>query len=291
MKMPRGTAPGVALLAALLLATPPALAEGFGHLVIIGGGQRPDSMMRKIVELAGGASCKMTVIPMASGEPLDVALYQRWQLEEAGCPEVGFVRFDREGADSDEVVGELTGSTGVFLSGGDQRRLADLMIGSRLLERVREILHEGGVIAGTSAGAAIMSEVMITGDEIGNAEDPDFAWIKKDFVATRPGFGFVTRAIVDQHFVARGRHNRLLSLVLERPELVGLGIDESTAAVFSSPNRFEVIGESVVVVYDAGSARNVETDDSGVFSATGISVHLLRAGQGYDLESRRPLED
>ena len=277
----------LAALALALLPAPAALAaDGFGHLVIIGGGARPDYLMREIVELAGGESCSLTVIPMASGEPLDVALYQRWQLEEAGCPEVDFVRFDREGADSAEVVSALDGSTGVFLSGGDQRRLADLMMGTRLLERVREILAGGGVVAGTSAGAAIMSEVMITGDVVDGDEESRFDRIRQGYVDTRPGFGFVRRAIIDQHFVARGRQNRLLSLVLENPELIGVGIDESTAAVFTSPDSFRVLGESNIVVYDAGRAGGVGTDADGDFSASGVRVHLLTTGQGYDLAGR-----
>ena len=272
-----------------------AQSDAFGHLVVIGGGEPPAYLMERIVELAGGPRCRMTVIPMASSEPLDTALHQRWQLEEAGCPEVDFVRFDRAGADSYEVVDALAGATGVFLSGGDPRRLADLMMGTLLLDRVREILATGGVIAGTDAGAAIMSEVMITGDEVGDAErpreDPRFPWIRDGYVATRPGFGFVRQAVIDQPFVARSLHNRLLSLVLGEPSLVGVGIDESTAAVFTAPDRFEVLGESLVVVYDAAPARDITTDEAGNFSATGVQMHILRSGQGFDLARGRVLPE
>ena len=90
--------------------------------------------------------------------------------------------------------------------------------------------------------------------------------------------------------MARGRQNRLLSLVLEDPSKIGIGIDESTAAVFTSPTRFHVLGESQVLVYDAGDAA-VETAEDGDFSAAGVRVHLLREGQGFDLEARRVVSD
>lgn len=263
-----------------------------GPLVIIGGGSRPDYMMERIVELAGGEDCRMVVLPMASSAPLDVALYQRWQLEEAGCPEVTFVRFDSVSANHDSVVSVLDGATGVFFSGGDQRRLAAHMLGTRLLDRVREVHRAGGVVAGTSAGAAVMSGRMITGDEAlrPDAEYP-FTTIEKGNVITTPGFGFVTHAIIDQHFIARQRQNRLISLVLEQPDLVGVGIDESTAVIVAPDQTFEVFGEHTVMVIDASEAEAIGTDADGDLSGHGLQLHLLQSGDRYDLVGRRVLEE
>lgn len=260
-----------------------------GPLVIIGGGSRPGYMMQEIVELAGGASCRMVVIPMASADPLEAALYHRWQLEEAGCPDVDFVRFDSIAANHDSIVSALNDATGIFFSGGDQSRLTGHMLGTRVLDRVREIHWEGGVLAGTSAGAAVMSELMITGEEYLHPDAEDsFSTIEKDNVVTTPGFGFVTRAIIDQHFIARQRENRLISLVLEHPELVGIGIDESTAIVVHGAS-FEVLGENTVMIVDASAATGIGTDADGDLAGHGLKLHLLKSGQRYDLERRRVL--
>ena len=267
---------GVVLLSAFTRVDP-------GPLVIIGGGSRPAYLMEKIVELAGGEACRMVVIPMASSAPLDVALYQSWQLEEAGCPEVDFVRFDSVTANHDSIVSALDDATGIFFSGGDQRRLAAHMLGTRLLDRVREIHRSGGV--------AVMSELMITGDE---ALHPDaeysFTTIEAGNVVTTPGFGFVDRAIIDQHFIARQRQNRLISLVLEHPELVGVGIDESTAIIVEPDHTFEVFGENTVMIFDAADATGIDTDPDGDLAGHGLTLHLLKHGQRYDLAARRVLD-
>jgi cyanophycinase len=258
-----------------------------GSLVIIGGGSRPLYVMEKIVELAGGPECRMVVIPMASAEPEDTGDYQSGQLREAGCPEVDYVIFDRASADTDEIVARLDDVTGIFFSGGVQSRLMGHMEGSRLFDRVREIYLGGGVLGGTSAGAAVMSQMMITGDENRPlSEDDSFEVISSGNIVTTEGFGFVTRAIIDQHFVVRKRHNRLISLVLENPELVGIGIDESTAIVMPSPDEMWVLGESIAVVYDASEAANISANEEFELSASNIRMHLLGSGQGYDLARR-----
>jgi cyanophycinase len=281
----------VAAAAVLLLAAEPATAQTAGSLVIIGGGSRPWPLMERIVELAGGSACRMVVVPVASAEPLDTALYQKWQLERAGCRSVSFVRFDRASADDDSVRAAFDGATGVFLSGGDQRRLAAALQGTRLLERIHEIRNGGGVVAGTSAGAAVMSAIMITGDEIGSSEDATFDRIAAGVVATDTGFGFVDGAIVDQHFVARQRQNRLLSLVLEHPDLLGIGIDEATAVELGPSGQFRVLGEGSVVVYDAAGAAGIRTDTRGNLGAADIRVHVLLPGDSFDLRARAPLRN
>jgi cyanophycinase len=262
-----------------------------GSLVIIGGGSRPLYVMEKIVELAGGPECRMVVIPMASAEPEDTGDFQSGQLRDAGCPEVDYILFDRESADSDEIVARLDGVTGIFFSGGVQSRLLDHMAESRLLDRVREIYSSGGVLSGTSAGAAVMSEIMITGDENHPlSEDGSFETISAGNVVTAAGFGFVTDAIIDQHFVVRKRHNRLISLVLENPDLVGIGIDESTAIVMPTPDEMWVLGESIAVIYDASRATEIVTGEDLELTARDIRMHLLGNGQGYDLARREVID-
>ena len=146
--------------------------------------------------------------------------------------------------------------------------------------------REGAVVGGTSAGVAIMSDSMITGnqtppgDTTGYYGDECLA-IERRRVEIVSGLGFLPEAIVDQHFIRRERHNRLLSAVLERPSLLGVGIDESTALEVGPDGRWRVIGESAVLIYDARKAR-ITGRGLPLLGATGLRVHLLPAGSVYD---------
>ena len=273
-----------------LAASPGGGAEGSGHLVIIGGGPRPSFLIDSIVELAGGREGRLVIIPIASAEPVETAEYQQEQFEQAGIGDVEVLIFDRETVDAPAHLAAIDRATGVFFSGGDQRRLTDVMTDSRLLARIRQLYTRGGLVAGTSAGAAVMSGVMITGDERLN-DDPDraFETIVAENIETEPGFGFLPGSIVDQHFVARRRHNRLISLVLEHPDLLGIGIDESTAVVVGPPDRFEVVGESQVVVYDASRATGLDRGVNGTLGGSNLRLHVLNPGRRFDLHERTPI--
>jgi cyanophycinase len=266
-----------------------------GHLVIVGGGPRPASVMERFVALAGGPGrARVIVIPNASG---DVETPEgRKDAAEAGD---GFVaEMKKAGVDARSVLLTraeaedpasaklLDGATGVFFTGGQQDRLTRVLKGTPVEAKLHAIYEGGAVISGTSAGAAVMSEVMLTGDERhpGGVDRPDttlsFVTIARENVVTEPGFGFVRNAIVDQHFVRRKRLNRLLSLVLEHPTLLGVGIDESTAIEVSPDGRWRVLGNSVAVVYDARGSRI--TSPGAVLGATPLRLSILPAGSVYD---------
>lgn len=261
-------------------------AEAKGHLVIIGGGGRPDYVMAKIIDLAGGPEAPIIIIPNASSDPLDAALYQRYHLERLGATNVNFVLFDSLTVNDPEKIQQVAAATGIFFSGGDQRVLARHLLGTAMLDRIRTIYEEGGVIAGTSAGAAVMSELMITGDELLNT-DPEraFETIQKGNMELTRGFGFMKTAIVDQHFIVRRRENRLFSIMLEHPDLIGIGIDEQTAIIVKPDDTLEVLGESIVMIIDPTNAANIRTDKNNNFSAGNIAVHLLQSGQQFDLKT------
>jgi cyanophycinase len=261
-----------------------------GHLVIIGGGKRPDYVMQKIVELAGGKGAKMIVIPNASSEPLQTAQYQSKELSELGV-QSDYLIFNRNTADSDSNLKKLEGVTGIFFSGGDQSNLTRDLLGTELLEMIYKIYNQGGVISGTSAGAAVMSEVMITGNELINTDSTNaFISILKNNIEVKPGFGFIKSAIVDQHFIKRKRHNRLISLVLENPQLPGIAIDEATSIIVYPNDSFEVLGESQVLILDAGEARNISTDRNGNLRADNIKMHLLINGDKFNITSKQVIK-
>jgi len=208
-----------------------------GHLFIIGGGTRTPLLMERFVDLAGGTGSKVLVVPFASADAKETGAYQAEELRNLGCV-ADYVYFEKGQADLEENVKKLDGVTGIFFSGGDQNRLATMLLGTNFVERMKEIYQQGGVIGGTSAGAAVMSKIMITGREAVNTDRANaFPFIKTGNTVTTEGFGFLDFAIIDQHFIQRKRENRLIELVIEH-QMPGIGIDESTAIIVSGDGSF-----------------------------------------------------
>ena len=249
---------------------------GRGVLMIVGGKEKPAAAVKRFIEYV--ADRPILVIPSASAVPLEsgpdgVELFRRH-----GARNVDWLFIDGPGmACADSVVEKIENSGGVFFTGGVQTRLMDRIGGTRAEEAIRRLyFEERGVIGGTSAGAAVQSSIMITGDG-------DFTVLRRDNIKTERGLGLLSDCIIDQHFVARRRNNRLVSLVIEK-NLPGIGIDESTAIIYYPDDTFEVYGEGSVVVYDPRKSRIHESGgDSLLLSAEGLRMSVLRAGQSFDL--------
>ena len=255
-----------------------------GHLFIIGGGERPDSLMTHFVELGGGKNAKILIVPYASGDIHDTGQYQRDGFKRMRCTSVEYISVSKEDIETKEALDKLEGVTAVFFSGGDQNRLTDMLLGTKFLEKIKEIYREGGVIGGTSAGAAVMSKIMLTGEEknVPERREGDFSYIKRGTVQTAEGFGFVESAIIDQHFIIRKRENRLLSLVLQHPDLVGIGIDEATAIIVNPDHSFKVAGQSQVMVFEPKAP--VTTTVDGYMKTGSLNIRILTAGDTYQLK-------
>ena len=255
-----------------------------GTLLIVGGGSQPPELVARFVELAGGAGrARIAVIPLASGAPKESGDEKVAQFVDEYSADAFVLNPVRAEAERG-LPGVLDGVTGVWFTGGDQARITDVLAGTRMLEDIRALYRDGAVIGGTSAGAAIMSDSMLTGnqtraDSTGYYGD-EFETIARRTIEVVPGLGFLPGTIVDQHFVARERHNRLVSAVLERPTLIGVGIDESTAIEVGADGRWTVRGASQVIVYDAREASITPT--GGVLGATGIRMHVLPPGGVFD---------
>jgi cyanophycinase len=262
-----------------------------GHLVIIGGGDRTEEIMQKIVDLAGGRNARIVVIPNASSYRIETGQRQSLELKDLGVASSDYLIFTKETADADSNLQKLEGATGIFFSGGDQSNLTRDMVGTKLLDKVYDIYNNGGAISGTSAGAAVMSEVMITGNEIINKDSVDaFISIQKNNVEVKEGFGFIKSAFIDQHFIKRKRLNRSISVVLENPNLLGIGIDESTCIVVYPDETFEVLGENQVMIFDATNCRDVKLDKNSNLGGENIIMHLLINGDRFDLKSKEVIE-
>ncbi len=259
-----------------------------GHLLIVGGGPIPDAILGRFVALAGGPGrASIVLFPMASEDPdAGVALAEHFRSLGARAERLVL---SHEQADSEDAARRLDEATGIWFGGGDQSRLTAALHGTRTERAVLARYREGAVVGGTSAGAAVMSTPMLTGDELrpgGDrppAKDSDDAYmtIARGNVVTAEGFDLLPGAIVDQHFVRRRRNNRLLSLVLEHPDRVGVGIDESTALEIGPDGVWHVLGASVAVVFDARRAR-ITPPSAAVLGAEGVRLHVLPAGGTFD---------
>ena len=262
------------LLACILAALPAAAAspaDPKGHLVVVGGGGVPDVILKRALELAGGPASPIVVLPQASelADTGDVAA-DMWR--KAGATTVTpLVMTDLPAARQAILAASL-----IWFPGGDQNRLMKALDGTGLPELIARRYQDSAVVGGTSAGAAVLSAIMLTGDA-------DLLSMTVGATKTAPGLGLWPDVIVDQHFLKRQRHSRLISLVLEHPTLVGVGIDERTAAIVSGP-RFEVIGESSVLVIDARRAT-VEPREGGKLSAArNATMHVLTTGMAMEIK-------
>lgn len=257
-----------------------------GTLLIVGGGSQPETLVARFVELAGGpARAVIAVVPFASGEPLETGNDKAAQLREYGARAFTLpVAGDRPAAGAETA---LDSATGVWFTGGDQARLVAALRGTPVLAAIRRRFLAGAVVGGTSAGAAVMSDSMLTGnqrrpDSLGYYGD-EFPEISRGVIEVRPGFGFLPGTIVDQHFIRRERHNRLLAAVLERPWLIGVGIDEGTALEAGPDGIWRVRGRGAVLIYDARTA-DITPTGAPLLGAGNIRLALVPAGGSYHPE-------
>jgi cyanophycinase len=267
---------------------PAAAARPKGHLFIVGGGDRDEPLMRRYVELAKGyGRGRFVIFTMASSVPHEVGPELVAEFKGYGVADVAYYQLTREEALKPENVKILDGASAIWFSGGDQAKQTAALLGTPLHKRMLELYAEGCLIGGTSAGAAVMSEFMITGNEKrANGEEGTWEVILADNILHTEGFGFVRNAVIDQHFVTRRRHNRLISVVLENPALVGVGIEEETAVLVRPDGKYEVLGEGQVIIYDARGAKTAKSPD-GHLGGHDLATHVLLPGDVYDLASGR----
>ncbi len=265
----------LAAIALALLAPSSRAQETTRHLLMIGGADRSPVAMQRFVSWAGGSNARILVVPYASTVPDEYAgqvAAELSKLSPAGIETaVSTDTLETRGASA--FFDQLSRNTAVFFTGGDQTRLMGILKRYGLVETLRARYRAGMPFAGTSAGTAVMSDPMITGD--GNFDVIDGAQ-----VATAEGLGLLQGPyLVDQHFIKRSRENRLFGLVLKDHALLGIGIDESSALAVDDERDAEVL--------DAGDVMIVRAPNPG---EEALSIEILRSGQKYDLKDRRRLE-
>jgi cyanophycinase len=266
------------------------MGRGVGRLLVIGGAEDRDPedmrILPHLVEMAGGREARIVVCSSSSEDPDRLAGIYVPIFEKLGVAEVFAAAIsDRIEADAAEMVDAVNRATAIFFTGGDQLRLTALVAGTPFGERIRERLFEDGlIVAGTSAGAAAMSSVMVIG---GSNEGS----VRRSDVSLGPGLGYWRDTVVDTHFNQRGRVSRLLTIFAHNPQVLGIGIDENTAIEVIPGDRFTVIGENAVMVFDGHvthTSAPMATDEE-TLAITDSLIHVLPSGYGFNLVTKRPI--
>ena len=256
-------------------------------VMIIGGAEDKVNgcdILKAFFESAGGDNAKIGIIPAASREPTIVGdrYYKIFMGMGATQAQVMDIRH-REECEEDRWLDALNDCTGIFVTGGDQVRLCDLLGETRLIKAIKEKLKAGElVLAGTSAGAAMMGEKMIAGGSSG--ESPNQA-----LVDLSCGLGIVPELLVDQHFHNRNRMARLLSAIAANSGQLGIGIDEDTCIALMGNGTFEVLGKGTITIVDPGSLTHTnafDAEEDAPLSLHNLKLHVLKQGDRYDYKNR-----
>lgn len=259
------------------------MAESPGPLVIIGGHEDKEGdrvILKEVARHLNGG--KLVIATVASHEP--EGYFESYQKAFGAIGVTDLCELyveDRSESLTGPTLDILEGAAGVFFSGGDQLRISS-QIGDTPLERRIRALHEaGGLIAGTSAGASVMSETML----VKGASSESY---RIGDLHMAPGLGLVPNVIIDQHFAERGRYGRLLGAVAHNPRILGIGIDEDTAIVVTG-REFKVIGSGAAYVVDGEGATHsniAEAKSERALSMFDVRMHVLSSGDRFDLEKR-----
>ncbi|MFK8182562.1 MAG: cyanophycinase [Phormidesmis sp.] len=256
-------------------------------VMIIGGAEdKTDGrvILSAFYESAGGSDAVIGIIPAASREPSAVGGRYYTIFSEMGAKQVQILDIrHREECDEARWLEVIEECTGIFVTGGDQVRLCDLLGDSHLIKSIKQKIYSGQIaLAGTSAGAAMMGERMIAGGSSGESPNPSL-------VDLSFGLGVIPELLVDQHFHNRNRMARLLSAVAANPDKLGIGIDEDTSIALIDNTTFEVIGKGVITVVDPGELTHTsypQSAETAPLSLHNLKLHILKQGDKYNYQER-----
>lgn len=259
-----------------------------GKLLIIGGNEEKcteGDILSLFIQLSMERGGPVGILPAASQIPDEVSQDYIKVFRNLGAEEIKVLAVDtREKADDPSILGTTSELGALFITGGDQKRLSDLIRGSKLHTLLMEKWRSGMHIGGTSAGASIMGEDMIIYSEMKNNDE------ERLVIEMGKGFGFEKNLLIDQHFSQRARFGRLIGAIAENKELVGIGIDENTAILVNG-KQFEVIGEHQVFVIDGlnGSLVDFVRSENGgeELTITDFKLHALTDGYSFNLSTRK----
>ena len=266
-----------------------ALPETHGQLVIIGGAEDKEgdcTILREFVRRAGGLQARIVVMTVATGLPGEVGETYMNVFERLGVESVQVVDTARREDANDARALELTqDATGIFFTGGNQARITECLKDTELDALMhKRFATDSIVVAGTSAGAAMMPDMMIVEGE--SETNPRMEVVRMD-----QGMGFLPGVVIDQHFAQRGRLGRLLSAIAQQPVNLGFGIDENTAIAING-KELEVIGEGAITVVDVANITHNNVEEllrDEPLALCNATLHILPHGYKFDLEKRSPI--
>jgi len=258
-----------------------------GTLIIIGGAEdkTADKRILKIVHrLSGGDNSTVAVVTTATNSPFEAERQYNEIFMNLGCKAVyGINITDRSQADDRRVIKQIKECDCIFFVGGDQLRISSILGGTEFHKTLLDSLANGKIIAGTSAGASMMSQVMVV-------EGKDDEAPRKCTLKMAPGMGLLQGVIIDQHFNQRGRMGRLLAAIAQNPGIIGLGIDEDTAAIVDWNQTFRVVGSGVVTVIDGRDITFTNTSEQNSeepLAITNVKIHVFPEGYGFNLITKQ----
>jgi cyanophycinase len=256
-----------------------------GFIVPIGGAEDKlgdEAILRRFVKICGGREARIAVIPTASELKSTGRRYEEL-FRDLRASKVWVLPFESRKAGSDpEELAMLEKANGVFITGGNQLRLSTTLGGTPAAKQLRAMSASGVHVAGTSAGAAFLSEHMIAFGDEGSTP-------KGGMVSLAPGLGLTNRIVVDQHFKQRDRLGRLLTAIAYNPFAIGLGLDEDTAAFLGPDETLEVVGSGAATIVDPAGVEFSSIDEvkqGEPVSLTGVKLHVLAHGGRFNLETR-----
>jgi cyanophycinase len=257
-----------------------------GTLIIIGGGEDKGDNKVILEEIARRLGTgKLVVTTVASKEPSGLFEDYERVFRGLGVKHVFNLSIaERAEARAEATVKILDGADAVFFTGGDQLKITSQIGDTPIFQRIHEIYEQGGLIAGTSAGASVVCSTMLVSGEAERSAT------NGNFTQMAPGLGLVEGIIVDQHFAERGRMGRMLAAVAENPKVLGLGIDENTAVVLEAGHRMYVLGSGAVYVLDGSTVTrsNITEEAHETLSVYDVRLHVLSQGDWFNLNERRP---
>jgi len=254
-----------------------------GSLFIIGGGDRTETLMKAMMQTAQlMPDDYVAVLPMSGEEPDTSYYYFKWDIELYCKNTIANLNFTKETANDKKMLDSLLGAKLIFITGGDQNRLMEIVLGTPIYDVIHQAYQNGSVIAGTSAGAAVMSEHMITGNQLlDTTYYSTFYSIVDNNIEFKVGLGLAENLIVDQHFVARSRYNRLFSAMSEFPGILCVGIDEATALVVHG-KKGSVAGESQVVYMK--NRGKISRDKNNYLRFENVRIKIFVPGDSFKIK-------
>jgi cyanophycinase len=262
-----------------------------GTLIIIGGAEDKKEkkiILQQVCSKLDKEKEELVIATVATEEPEEVGAQYNKIFKNMGVKNITILNVqDREDAYKKENMSIVERAALIFFTGGDQLRITSILGGTPLYKALKDNYERGCVFVGTSAGASVVSDTMIT--QGSDEESP-----KKCTLKMAPGLGLINGVIIDQHFAQRGRIGRLLVGIAENPQCLGVGIDEDTAIEVENSGLFKVLGSGAVYVVDGSGISNTNVSEQypdDVLSIFDVKMHVLKSGDSFDFKTRRPFRE